>query len=117
MIHVMPTIHGSKVRTRAAARGWGLAQLAAETGIPHGTLRNATRDRHPQELSLPRIYDVARALGGDQPVDQVVADLMTAKDDDGVPSTPPPQPKPKKKEPRRKDDPKGPPRRSNGVAA
>lgn len=116
MIHGMPTIQGSKVRARAAARGWGLARLAAETGIPHGTLRNATRDQHPQELSLPRIYDVARALGDGQPLDDVVADLLAAKDDDGVPSNPPPQPKPKPKEPRRKDDPKG-PRRARGEAA
>lgn len=114
--HHMPTLHGSKVRTRAAARGWGLAQLAAETGIPHGTLRNATRDRDPQELSLPRIYDVARALcSSETHLDQTVSEI-TAKDDDGVPSTPPPTPKPPKKEPRRKDDPKG-PARANGEAA
>lgn len=116
MILVMPTLQGSKVRTRAAARGWDLAQLAAVTGIPHGTLRNATRDRKPQGLSLTRVYGVARALrDGDDPLDQVVAEITAGKDDDGVPSTPPPPKKPPKKEPRRKNDPKG-PRRPDGTA-
>lgn len=116
MIHVMPTVNGPEVRHRAAERGWDLARLASETGIPHGTLRNATRDREPQELSLPRIYEVSRVLArpGETPR-QLVDELMTGRND-GVPSNPPSQPKPPKKEPGRKDDPKG-PKRATGAAA
>lgn len=91
----MPKLNGPRVRHRLAEKDWDLAMLSRETGIPEGTLKNATRDRDPQPVNLRRVYRVRAALA--LPLAEIIA-----AGNDGVPDEPPKQPK---------GGPKGPTRR------
>jgi transcriptional regulator with XRE-family HTH domain len=89
----MAVVQGSRVRHRAAARGWDVPALAEETGIPKGTLRNCLRDRNPQPIHLTRVYSLAHALcrrGED--VEELVHYFIADETNDGVPDEPPAQP-------------------------
>jgi hypothetical protein len=57
-----------------------LAWLAERSGIPVGTIQNATRDNSPQVIALNRVVDIARVLrrDGESLRDVVVA--ITAGD-------------------------------------
>lgn len=102
---VMPKLNGSRVRHRVAAKDWDLSTLSEATGIPEGTLKNATREHDPQPVSLRRVYRLIDAL--DLPLGELVA-----ASSDGVPDSPPPQPDKGPKGPPRRDekDTKGPSR-------
>lgn len=79
--------------------------LSDRTGIPVGTIHNATRDANPQNISLPRVYDLARHLCRAGEELQVVVAAITGGDDQ----------KPKPEEPKeRPRDPSSPPPRRNG---
>jgi len=121
----MPFLNGHEVRHRAAelsssggedaasADLVGARQakrhilwLAEQSGIPVGTIHNATRDHSPQVISLPKVYELASTLRrDDEDVRDTVAAIV-AKDDE-----PKEKPDPKKDRPR---DPAAPPPRRNG---
>ncbi len=94
----MPTLNGPEVRHRAAelappghaTAGDGerrrahrhFAWLSQRSGIPVGTLQNATRDHNPQGITLVRVYDIANALRRD---DEKLRDVVAAITVDDVP--------------------------------
>lgn len=119
----MAILNGSEVRRRAAelaprglsytAPSDGIREaaphfewLSDRTGIPVGTIHNATRDQNPQTISLPRVFDLARHLCRSGEDLQVVVAAITADE-------PKPDPKPEPK-PERERDPSSPPPRKNG---
>jgi hypothetical protein len=85
-----------------------LAWLSDQSGIPVGTLHNATRGHNPQTISLPRVYDLAAVLRRDsEDIRDTVAAIVSAADDK-------PADKPEEKKADRPRDPSGPPPRRNG---
>lgn len=112
-----PSVTDSNVEpsdTRNAARH--IAWAAQASGIPVGTLHNATRDHNPQGISLGRVYDLAAALRRPDETDiRTVVAAIIAKDD--KPETDDDEPEPVRDErprdpsgPPNRNDPKGPPR-------
>ncbi|HKZ21030.1 MAG TPA: hypothetical protein VJQ57_13090 [Acidimicrobiia bacterium] len=86
----MAVVQGSRVRHRAAARGWDLPTLATKAGIPKGTLRNNLRTHNPQQIHLTRVYSLARALRNEgEDVERLVR-YFTGEEE--VPDQPPSQP-------------------------
>lgn len=84
--------------------------LSQQSGIPVGTIHNATRDTNPQGISLPRVYDLAAPLcrpGED--IREVVAAI--ALDDDKPEDDAGTEPETENERPR---DPSAPPGRKNG---
>ncbi|WP_435070423.1 hypothetical protein [Amycolatopsis thermoflava] len=121
----MPKLIRSRVKHRMAELAiTSTQQLATETGIPWGSLRNALAGRDP--ITLARVYALARALTGEGENFRVVAAEIVADrelaaeilaNNDGVPDEPPPQPKrPSAPPPRRSKDPRA-PKRVAGAAA
>lgn len=111
----MPMLKTQAMRHRIAELGDGrdaLVVLAARTGIPSGTLRNAVGGRQP--VSLPRVYALGRALAkqGEDPVnvaawivdDEAIAREILANDGGRKPDTPPTQPKTPPSPPTRRDN-------------
>lgn len=90
-------------------------QVAEETGLRWGTLKNAFSGSDP--LGLPSIYKVARVIARDgEDLRDVVSEIVARND--GVPSEPPKQPKgPKGPTRRQGKDSKGPRRDHDEVAA
>lgn len=101
----MPKLNKPAVKHRMAELGITDArELAAATGIPWGSLRNAVAGL--DTISLTRVYDVARALTRNgETLRAVVAEILATND--GVPDEPPKQPQPQKAPPKRQV-PKGP---------
>lgn len=74
----MPTLNGPEVRHRAAElvpAGYTTTAdgerrnaqrhfvwLAERSGIPVGTIQNATRDNNPQGIALGKVYDIAAVI-------------------------------------------------------
>jgi hypothetical protein len=125
MICGMAILNGREVRERAAElapRGLShkapadnprvaaphFAWLAERTGIPVGTIHNATRETNPQPVSLTRVFDLATHLSRAGEDVREVAAAITAGDD----QKPEPKPEPEPKE--RPRDPSSPPPRRNG---
>jgi hypothetical protein len=124
MICGMAILNGREVRERAAElapRGLShkapgdtprdaapeLMWLSERTGIPVGTIHNATRGTNPQPVSLTRVFDLAAHLSRAGEDVREVAAAITAGDEQ-----PKPEPKPEPKE--RPRDPSSPPARRNG---
>ena len=121
----MAILNGREVRERAAElapRGLShkpigdtprdaapeLMWLSERTGIPVGTIHNATRETNPQPVSLTRVFDLASHLSrAGEDVRDVVA-AITAGEDQPKPE---PQPEPQRE---RERDPSSPPPRKNG---
>lgn len=119
----MPFLNGHEVRLRAAEMASAVAGssvepggtrqadhhirwLAQETGIPVGTLHNATRE-HPQVISLSRVLTIAALLKRkDERVRDTVAAIIVEQDED--PPKKDDEPDPVQDRPR---DPSGPPGR------
>lgn len=97
----MPVLNGHEVRHRAAELAPSAAGphvepgrtregrshfvwLSQQSGIPVGTLQNATRDHNPQVVSLPRVYQLAASLSrpGEDVRDVVAA--IVVREDEGV---------------------------------
>lgn len=124
-MHMPIRLNGQEVRHRAAEMavvGGGPAStdlgsrnarehilwLAEQTGIPVGTIHNATRDHSPQTISLLKVYELAAVLRRDDEDVRDTVEAITAKDDEK------PEPKPDPKKDERPRDPAAPPRRKNG---
>lgn len=133
----MPYLNGHEVRRRAAEFASSATETSAEpagtryadhhfrwlsqqTGIPVGTLHNATRE-HPQVISLSRVFRLASLLRRkDEKISETVAAIVAeeeqppAKEPESAPGRPrdPHSPPPR----RGKDDNKG-PRRADLKAA
>lgn len=121
---VMPILNGHEVRHRAAElyaadddaatpdskRGAQphVLWLAERSGIPVGTIHNATRDHDPQALSLHRVYELATALRrtGEEVRDVFAA--ITSGNSEPTPDKDDELPQPREERPR---DPVGPPPR------
>lgn len=82
--------------------------LEKMSGIPVGTLHNATRDNSPQGVSLTRVYDLAKCLRRPGEELPAVVSAILAGGEEGKPE---PKPEPK---PERQRDPSSPPPRKNG---
>lgn len=98
----MPRLDSRKVKRRMAALGVTSLELAEQTGIPWGSLRNGLAGRDP--LTLERIYAIARVLverSEQAAVDALVEQLVA--EGDGVPDPPPDQTKQPTKPERRKE--------------
>lgn len=111
----MPRLDSRQVKHRMAELRVTSLELAEQTGIPWGSLRNALAGRDP--LTLDRIYAIARVLverSQHEAVKAVVDDLIAAED--GVPDPPPDQTKPKEKPERRKEKGGSGPRRPEAQA-
>lgn len=109
----MPKFHSSRIKHRMAEQKFSSRELAEQTGIPWGAMRNAIAGRDP--LNLDRVYDIARALRNEkETLRDVVADLL-GTGEDGVPDPPPDQTKPKPKPVRRKEKGRSGPKRTDGV--
>lgn len=117
----MPHVKGTRVKRRLVELGRDLIWLAAETGIPYGTLRNVVNSRRcPDPTNIDRVRLIAGAL--DLRYSDVACPpecCSAAKEDDGVPDNPPKQPKGPKGPPRRQDKEQGGkgPKRAQGRAA
>lgn len=61
----MPLLNGPRVRHLAAQCSWDLPTLALEADMNPRTLANTTRPDSPQPVSLPNLYALGRALGGE----------------------------------------------------
>lgn len=97
----MPKLDSRQVKHRMAELGVTSLELAEQTGIPWGSLRNALAGRDP--LTLDRIYAIARVLVDKSGPDAIQAHVKLLTGDDGVPNPPPDQTKPKPKPERRKE--------------
>lgn len=84
-----------------AALGVTSEELAEQTGIPWGSLRNALAGRDP--ITLDRIYAIARVLFERSERGAIQALVVRITAEDGVPDNPPDQTKPKPKQERRKE--------------
>ncbi|WET79267.1 helix-turn-helix transcriptional regulator [Amycolatopsis sp. QT-25] len=81
-------LHAERVRHRMAELGIRDAkQLAALSGIPYGTLRNAVAGRDP--MRLDRIYVIAQLLRRphDASIRDVVDDILATNAPPDAPST------------------------------
>lgn len=121
----MSYLNGSEVRQRAAElaadtdtdvepsagdryAGHHFRWLAKRTGIPVGTLHNATRDR-PQGISLSLVFKLAVALRrADEKISDAVAAIVA---EDGPPAEQPADKPAEKPTPERTRDPSSPPPR------
>jgi hypothetical protein len=113
----MPKLNKSRVKHRMAELGITSAQLASDTDIPWGSLRNALAGR--DQITLVRVYALGHALAGAEDPNAVTAsivadDTLAAEilaNNDGVPDEPPTQPKrPAAPPPRRPKERTGPKR-------
>lgn len=99
-------LNGTEVRHRAAelapadpdltADGARYAQrhfmwLSEQSGIPVGTLHNATRDHRPQGIVLSRVYDVAAIVRDEDKPDEQKPEPSPPKERPRDPSSPPPR--------------------------
>lgn len=65
-------------------------EMASEaTGIPPGTLKNATRELAPQPIRLARVYELLRALNQSGFEQLTIDDILVGGADGGVPDEPP----------------------------
>jgi hypothetical protein len=129
MICGMAFLNGREVRERAAElapRGLShrspsdslrdaaphITWLADRTGIPVGTLHNATRETSPQPVSQMRVFDLAAQLARAGEDVRDVAAAITAGDEQPEPTPDPPSIPPST--PERERDPSGPKPRKNG---
>lgn len=94
----MPLLNGHEVRHRAAELAppiadtnaesggvrsgrWYFLWLSVQSGIPLGTIHNATRDHNPQGISLPRVYALAEHLRRrDEDIRAVVSAICVSAD-------------------------------------
>ena len=97
----MPKLDSHQVKHRMAELRLTSLELAEQTGIPWGSLRNALAGRDP--ITLDRVYAIARVLfeRSERDAIQELVEQITAED--GVPENPPDQTKPKPKPERRKE--------------
>lgn len=120
MISGMAFLNGHEVRQRAAELAPQdatyktkrdaqphFAWLSKRTGIPVGTIHNATRETNPQTISLQRVYALASHLCRDGEDIRAAADAITAEEEK-------PKPRPEPDKPARERDPSSPPARKNG---
>jgi hypothetical protein len=85
---MVTTLRGSRVRHRIAELGWTIEMAGERSGIPHGTLKNNTREPNPQPISLLRAYDLLRALNQPGYRQLTIEDILSSGGD-GVPDEPP----------------------------
>jgi hypothetical protein len=98
----MPKLDSLQVKHRMAELRVTSEELAKQTDIPWGSLRNALAGRDP--LTLERIYAIAEVLvkkREQRAIDEMVTRITAAEG--GVPDNPPDQTKPKDKPERRKE--------------
>jgi hypothetical protein len=85
--------------------------LSKQSGVPVGTIHNATRDSNPQGISMGKVYDLAAHLARTgEDIRDVVAAIVLGEDkpeDDSADE----EPEPARERPR---DPSSPPARKNG---